>query len=132
VEEWRAIRNEEGLKIDPETTSRVTPVTTTQLLPTKEGCDMTDRFSVNEDGHTIDVLNPANDCSGHYFDDDPNNEMHLRERVLWHRVRHLVHDLIINNNPMEEHPAGHKNQPYCEDARISVFRFSSTPCSMNP
>jgi hypothetical protein len=113
VEGWPAIRKEEGLKIDPETASRVNPVTT-QLLPTKEDCDMNHRFSVNEDGHIFDVLNPANDGRGHYFDDDPKDEMHLRECVLRRRMSHLVDDLIINNNPTEDLPTGDKYQPYCE------------------
>jgi hypothetical protein len=100
--------------------SRVTPVTT-PLLPTKEDCDMNHRFSVNEDGHIIDVLNPANDGSGHYFDDDPKDEMHLRECVLRRRMSHLVDDLIINNDPMEDLPTGDKYQPYCE-VRHPIWR----------
>jgi hypothetical protein len=126
VEESLAIRKEEGLKIDPETAS--THVTT-QLLPTKD-CDMNHRFSVNEDGHIIDALNPANDGGRHYYDDDPNDERHLRERVLWRRVSNLVADLIINNNPMKEDPAGHKYQPYCEESgSISPAIFNTIRAS---
>jgi hypothetical protein len=104
VEEGLAIRKEEG----PETASCVTPVTTKQ-----EDCDMHRRFSVNEDGYITDFLNPANNC--HFFEDDPKDEMSLREYVLGRRLIHLIDDLIINNNPMGTPPNDERYQPSLDE-----------------
>jgi hypothetical protein len=113
VEEGLAIRKEE----QPETASCVTPVTTKQ-----EDCDMHRRFSVNEDEHIIDMLNPANAGSSYSYDlpGARDDEMFLREQVLSHRLIHLVDDLIINTNPMKELPTGEMYQPSCEE-RSSIW-----------
>jgi hypothetical protein len=74
-----------------------------------------ERFSLREHDYIIDKLNPNNNGSGHHFDWDPNDDMHLRECVLRRRLSDLVHDLIINNNPICKLPNGEEYQPRCEE-----------------
>ena len=47
----------------------------------------------------------------------PDDEIHLREQVLWRRLDNLVRALIINTNPTEKLPTGEEYQPFCEESR---------------
>jgi hypothetical protein len=79
------------------------------------------RFAVNEDGYIIDKLNPANTTKGQWFEGDPDDDMHLREKVLWARLGILFDDLIINKNAMERFaPTGEEYQPHCQE-RFPIF-----------
>jgi hypothetical protein len=74
----------------------------------------TRRFSVNEGGYIIDSSNPAN--SGKAYNHGPDDEMHLRESLLWARLGDLVDNLIINTNPIEKSPyTGEEYQPPCQE-----------------
>jgi hypothetical protein len=83
----------------------------------KKEMQMNHRFSIKQDGLIVDALNPANNCDRNYFfDGDPKDDAHLRERVLWIRLADLVEHLIINTNPMERFPDGQGYQPHCEES----------------
>jgi hypothetical protein len=69
------------------------------------------RFVLNEKCDVTDMLNPANSVSGHYnYDGAPEDDRHLRERVLRKRLSDLVDKLIINPRPMLD-PSGREYQP---------------------
>ena len=70
------------------------------------------RFVLNEKRDVTDMLNPANSVSGHYNDDGaPEDDRHLRERVLRKRLSDLVDKLIINLRPMQKDPEGRDINP---------------------
>jgi hypothetical protein len=77
---------------------------------------MKQRFSLEEKGQIADRLNPASNGSGHYFEGDPVDDMHLRECVLRRRLSHLIDGLIVNNNPMKKFSTGETYQPHCEES----------------
>jgi hypothetical protein len=80
-------------------------------------------FLKREDHSIIDKLNPTYAVYG--FQDDPDDEVYLREQVLWNRLDHLVDDLIVNNNPIAKLPTGEEYQPHCEKSHSiswSVYR----------
>ena len=52
------------------------------------------RFSVYEGAYIVDKLNPTNNGTGHYFETDPDHDMHLRECVLRRCLSKLVNDLV--------------------------------------
>jgi hypothetical protein len=54
------------------------------------------RFVVCEPDYIVDELNPTNNGKGHFFEGDPDDDMHLRECVLRRRLSVLVDDLITN------------------------------------
>jgi hypothetical protein len=60
-------------------------------------------------------MNPNNNGKGHYFEDEPDDDMHLRKCVLRRRLSDLVDDLIINNNPIRKLANGEEYQPRCEE-----------------
>jgi hypothetical protein len=70
-------------------------------------------FLKREEHRIIDKLNPTYAVYG--FQDDPDDEMYLRERVLWKRLDHLVGALMVNNNPIARLPTGEEFQPHCEE-----------------
>jgi hypothetical protein len=79
------------------------------------------RFSFNEDRCIIDRLNPAAKYLERYcWEGAPEDDLHLREQVLWSRLDDLVGELIINLNPIEKLPDGKEYQPNCEERR-SIF-----------
>jgi hypothetical protein len=81
-----------------------------------------DRFYLNEDNRIIDKLNPANNGKAEWLEEYgyPRNEQSFRELLLWRRLRDLVHDLIINTNPIEKRHNGEEYQPVCEGA-LSIW-----------
>jgi hypothetical protein len=79
------------------------------------------RFSFNEDRYIIDKLNPAAKYLERYcWEGAPEDDLHLREQVLWSRLDYLVGELIINLNPIEKLPDGKEYQPNCEEQH-SIF-----------
>jgi len=70
----------------------------------------TQTFSFNENGYIIDRLSPA--APPIYCHEGDQDDMHLRERVLWIRLADLVEDLITNTNPIEKLPDGREYQPW--------------------
>jgi hypothetical protein len=91
---------------------------------------MNHRFSLNEGRYIIDTLNPANTGKGYCHLGDPEDDNHLRERVLLVHLDDLLDKLIINLNPMETLPSGEKYQPFNEQ-RFAVCRsvFSAVRAS---
>jgi len=75
----------------------------------------TQRFSLCGEAYIVDKLNSANNGNGHYFRDEPADDMHLRECVLRRRLSNLVNNLITNNNRMSELPNGEQYQPRCDE-----------------
>jgi hypothetical protein len=57
------------------------------------------RFVICQPDYIVDKLNPTNNDKVHFFEGDPDDDMHLRECVLRRCLSDLVHDLITNNNP---------------------------------
>jgi hypothetical protein len=74
------------------------------------------RFVLNEKCDVTDMLNPASSVSGHYNNDAaPEDDRHLRERVLRKRLSDLLDKLIINLRPMQKDPSGREYQPSNEE-----------------
>ena len=76
-------------------------------------------FCLNEDREIVDRLDPSAkhlvEC--YSLEGFPDDEIHLREQVLWRRLDNLVRALIINTNPTEKLPTGEEYQPFCEESR---------------
>src|SRR6516225_6038360 len=72
------------------------------------------RFSVNENNKVIDSLAPANTFQ-RYASYKSEDDMHLREDVVFRRLSCLVDDLIVNTNPMAKLPTDEDYQPFCEE-----------------
>ena len=64
------------------------------------------RFSLTEDRHLIDRLNPRNNRKARCHEGDQEHELGLRERVLFARLQDLVESLIVNRNPVAMLPNG--------------------------
>ena len=54
------------------------------------------RFALDEKRYVIDAVNPANSGKGYCHEGDPEDDRHLRERVLMVRLGELLDKLIIN------------------------------------
>jgi hypothetical protein len=78
------------------------------------------RFSLGEDRRVIDRLNPRNNGKGWCHEGDQEDDMRLRELLLWTRLGELIQDLIVNHNPAETGPTGETYQPCCEE-RFSIW-----------
>jgi len=73
------------------------------------------RFSLTEDRHVIDHLNPRNDRKVRCHEGDQEDDSRLRERLLRIRLTDLVESLIVNRNPVATLPNGETYQPSCEE-----------------
>jgi hypothetical protein len=69
------------------------------------------RFVLNENSDVIDMLNPANRVSGH-DKNAPEDDRHLRERVLRKRLSDFTEKLIINLRPTQKDWLGEEHQPF--------------------
>jgi hypothetical protein len=70
-------------------------------VPQKEKSMSTNqRFVLDENRDVMDLLNPGGQ-TGYCHEGSPEDEIHLRETVLWVRLGNLVGDLIINLEPEE-------------------------------
>jgi hypothetical protein len=79
------------------------------------------RFSLTEDRHVIDTLDPANTGKVYIHEGEPEDERHLRECVLWRRLSDLVDKLIIKLNPNKTLPSDEECQPRNEQ-RYAISR----------
>jgi hypothetical protein len=79
------------------------------------------RFCLNENRHITDRLNPSVDFS--WPEELADDELHLREHILWRRLADLVNALIINTNPVEKLPNG---EEVSTAMRGSALRFLGT------
>ncbi len=84
------------------------------------------RFFLNENRDVTDTLNPANSVKGHHNNDGaPEDDRHLRERVLRKCFSDLLDKLIINLRPMQKDWEGREYQPFNEECSAiwwAVFR----------
>jgi hypothetical protein len=67
------------------------------------------RFAIDERGYVIDVVNPANSGKG-YYNGGPEDDRHLRERVLIVRLGEMIDKLI------EKLPLGGECKPFLNDS----------------
>src|SRR5450759_4291260 len=74
------------------------------------------RFVLDENDHVMDKLNPACKVEGHRFEEDPEDDNHLREVIVRKRLGDLVNDLIINLRPEQVDWEGKKYRPRNEEA----------------
>ena len=89
------------------------------------------RFVLNEKCHVTDMLNPANSVSDHYIDEGaPEDDKHLRERVLRKRLSDLIDKLIINLRPVQMNLEGRGYHPLNEEcSAISWAVFGTIKAS---
>ena len=66
------------------------------------------RFALDEKRNVIDAVNPANSGKGYCHEGDPEDDRHLRERVLMVRLGEMSSKLIINLRPMEKCAIGRR------------------------
>jgi hypothetical protein len=81
----------------------------------EESMTASQRFVVDENCHVIDKLNSSGP-RGYWHEDESEDEMHLREKLLWQRLIEPVDDLIINLQPEETHPDGTTYRPPNDEA----------------
>jgi hypothetical protein len=86
------------------------------------------RFCLNERHDITDRLDPTVEVSWPMgFNED---EVSLREGVLWLRLADLVDALIINTNPLRKLPNGEEYQPQCEESQsVSSALYSMIKAS---
>jgi hypothetical protein len=82
------------------------------------------RFGLDENREVTDALNSANSGMAYCHEGEPEDEKHLRERVLYVRLGEIIKKLIINSRP----PSGEKYEPFNEkriqQAIIDTIRAS--------
>jgi hypothetical protein len=71
------------------------------------------RFALDEKRYVIDLLNPANSGKVCFFEGAPEDDKHLRERVLWIRLAEILGKLM-NLRPMQKLPSGEEYRPHNE------------------
>jgi len=74
------------------------------------------RFALDEKRYVIDAVNVANSGKAYCHQGDPEDDKHLRERVLWVRLGEMLNKLIINLRPLEKMPWGEDYKPPNEEA----------------
>jgi hypothetical protein len=88
------------------------------------------RFALDEKRHVIDAVNPANSGKGYCHEGDPEDDRHLRERVLMVPLGKMLDKLIINLRPTKKCPSGEEYQPFNEErhamwvAMLAMIRAS--------
>jgi hypothetical protein len=88
------------------------------------------RFSVAHDRYVIDRLNSSNNGIGYCHEGDPENDTHLRDRLLWCCLAKLIERLIVNTAPMKMSPDGKLYQPFCSERHsICVVLYSAIEAS---
>ena len=74
------------------------------------------RFALDEKRYVIDAVNPANSGKGYCHEGDPEDDRHLRVRVLMVPLGKMLDKLIINLRPTEKCPSGEEGyQPFNEE-----------------
>jgi hypothetical protein len=78
------------------------------------------RFVLDENRYVIDKLNPGA-REGYCHEGDPEDDIHLRERVLMVRLGELLSVLITPTEPTKKDRFGDKYQPFNEE-RHAIWR----------
>jgi len=74
------------------------------------------RFVLDEKRYVIDTVNVANSGKGYCRIGDPEDDKHLRERVLMIRLSEMIKKLIIDLRPMQKLPSGQEYKPENEES----------------
>lgn len=74
------------------------------------------RFALDEKRYVIDAVNPANSGKGYCHEGDPEDDRHLRERILIVRLGRMADKLIINLRPTKKCSSGGEYQPFNEES----------------
>jgi hypothetical protein len=74
------------------------------------------RFTLDENRKVIDAVNVANSGKGYCHEGAPEDDKHLRERVLMVRLREIIDKLIIDLRPMQKLPSGEEYEPHNEES----------------
>jgi hypothetical protein len=74
------------------------------------------RFALDERRYVIDAVNVANSGKGYCHKGNPEDDKHLRWRILMVLLGELVDKLIINLRPMQRYPTGQEYEPTNEEA----------------
>ena len=74
------------------------------------------RFVFDEKRYVIDTVNVANSGKGYCRIGDPEDDKHLRERVLMIRLSEMIKKLIIDLRPMQKLPSGQEYKPENEES----------------
>jgi hypothetical protein len=74
------------------------------------------RFALDEKRYVIDLLNPANSGKGYCHEGDPEDDEHLRERILIIHLSKMIDKLILNLRPMQKLPSGEEYKPHNEES----------------
>ena len=73
------------------------------------------RFALDERRSVIDAVNVANSGKTYCHQGDPEDDRHLRERVLQVCLGEILKKLIINVRPTPEYWSGERHQPFNEE-----------------
>src|SRR5262252_4578136 len=74
------------------------------------------RFTLDEERYVIDAVNADNSRKVYSFEGAPEDDKHLRERVLMVRLGEMLEKLIINLRPMKKLPSGEIYKPHNEES----------------
>jgi hypothetical protein len=66
------------------------------------------RFALDEGRYVIDAVNVANSGKAYCHQGDPEDDEHLRWRILMNRLGDMLDKLIINLRPMQRDASGHE------------------------
>jgi hypothetical protein len=69
------------------------------------------RFALDERRYVIDEVNAANSGKGYCHEGNPEDDRHLRERVLQVCLGEILDKLITNVRPMQENRSGRSSAP---------------------
>jgi hypothetical protein len=76
------------------------------------------RFALDEKRYVIDLLNPANSGKCYCLEGDPEDDEHLRERILIIHLSEMIDKLILNLRPTQKLPWGEKYKPHNDSFAI--------------
>jgi hypothetical protein len=79
------------------------------------------RFTLDERRYVIDAVNADNSRKVYPFDGAPEDDKHLRERVLMVRLGEMLEKLFINLRPMKKLPSGEEYKPQNEES-FAIWR----------
>jgi hypothetical protein len=94
----------------------------TQRTEAKANC----RFSLDESRYVIDAVNADNSRKVYHFEGAPEDDKHLRERVLWIRLAETLEKLIIDLRPMQKLPSGEEYKPHNETCSSIAWALLKT------
>ncbi len=73
------------------------------------------RFILDDERNVVDILNPTGP-KGYWHEGEFEDEINLREKILWQRLIEPVDDLIINLQSDQMRPDGTKIKPFNKEA----------------